>query len=81
MEIAPAIAIRARVHHGAQYRKDHHMQKVCSGVMSELKPQQPGFAIDAEIKLKVFVKFVVQLGALANARNPVLEKLDIGIRT
>jgi hypothetical protein len=49
--------------------------------MAELKPQQPGFAIDAEIKLEVFVKFVVQLGALANARNPVLEKLHIGIRT
>ncbi|WP_186549673.1 hypothetical protein [Synechococcus sp. Minos11] len=56
------------------------MQKIAGGVMAQLKPQQPGFAIDAEIKFKVFVEFVVQLGALANARNPVLEKLHIGIR-
>ena len=57
------------------------MQKVAGGVMAKLKPQQPGFAINAEIKPKVVVEFVVQLGALANARNPILEKLHIGIRT
>ena len=50
-------------------------------MMAELKPQQAGFAIDAEIKPEMVVEFVVQLGALANPWNPVLKKLHIGVRT
>ena len=57
------------------------MQKIAGGVVAKLKPQQAGFAIDAEIKAEMDVEFVVQLGALAYPWNSVLEKLHIGIRT
>ena len=49
--------------------------------MAELKSQQAGFAIHAEIKPEMVVEFVVQLGALANPWNSIFEKLHIGIRT
>ena len=49
--------------------------------MTKLKSQQAGLAIDAEIKSKMIVEFVVKLGALSNPWNPVFQKLHIGIRT
>ena len=56
-------------------------KKIASGVMTKLKSQQAGFAVDAEIKSEMIVEFVVKLGALSNSWNPVFQKLDIGIRT
>ena len=49
--------------------------------MTKLKTQQAGFTVDAEIKPKVFMWFVVKLGAFSNPWNPVFQKLHIGIRT
>ena len=56
------------------------MQEVGTGVMAELKPQQPRFAVDTEIKLEVIVEMVVQLGALTDSRNPVFQEFHEWIR-
>ena len=57
------------------------MEKIASGVVTKLKSQQAGLAIDAEIKSEMIVEFVVKLGALSNPWNPVFQKLHIGIWT
>ena len=41
--------------------KNNHVEKVASGVMTKLKSQQSGLAIDAEIKSEMIVEFVVKL--------------------
>ena len=46
-------------------------KKIASVVMTKLKSQQAGLAIDAEIKSEMIVEFVVKLCTLSNSWNPV----------
>ena len=57
------------------------MEKIATGVMTKLKYQQSGFAVDAEIKSEVIVDFVIKLGGLSNSWHPIFQILHIGIRT
>ena len=52
-------------------KENHHVEKIASGVMTKLKSQQAGLAIDAEIKSEMIVEFVVKLCTLSNSWNPV----------
>ena len=45
--------------------------ETAGGVMTKLKSQQAGLAIDAEIKSEMIVEFVVKLCTLSNSWNPV----------
>ena len=56
---------------GANHSKNHHVEKIASGVMTKLKSEQAGLAIDAEIKSEMIVEFVVKLCALSNSWIPV----------
>ena len=70
-QVWKAIAILNWVQEGADHSKNHHVEKIASGVMTKLKSQQAGLAIDAEIKSEMIVEFVVKLYTLSNSWNPV----------